>query len=76
MNGESSVGVYQKYYVKRHDGRDTPGSKHHSCKLFVLDADHDPFAVAALSAYADACESEYPTLAKELRGWVDQHVAN
>jgi hypothetical protein len=33
----------------------------------VLDLKHDRFAGPALRAYADACEAEYPLLARDLR---------
>jgi hypothetical protein len=33
----------------------------------VLDLSHDPFAKDAIKAYADACEAEYPLLAKDIR---------
>ncbi|KXS55030.1 MAG: hypothetical protein AWU57_626 [Marinobacter sp. T13-3] len=59
-------GLHQKYIVRRVDGTDEPGGKHHDCRLFVLDADHDPYAVKALGVYASACEAQYPVLAKDL----------
>ena len=58
------VGIYYKYIVRRvHD----PEGKHDRCKYFVLDLTHDKFAAAAARAYADACESEFPALAQDLR---------
>jgi hypothetical protein len=56
-------GWFQKYRVERlvpsirgieHDER---------CRYFVIDTTHDPYAAAALTAYADACEDESPNLA-------------
>lgn len=35
---------------------------------FVLDTDHDQFAIPALEAYVAACEKEFPQLASDLRG--------
>ena len=60
-------GIYEKFWVSRTDGRSLPGEKHAECRYFVLDWKHDPFAVPAALAYADACEEEYPELAADLR---------
>jgi hypothetical protein len=60
-------GLYNKYAVIRTDGSSAVGERHHGCEHFVLDVNHDPFAAVALRAYADACESEYPLLARDLR---------
>lgn len=59
--------IYAKFNVTRTDGTDRPGGKHDGCRYFVLDATHDPYAVAALHAYADACETTRPTLADDVR---------
>lgn len=64
------VGVYEKYHVRRTDGQSRKGKKHDRCIYFVLDLDHDPFAVPALAAYAEACRKEHPALAKDLRDFV------
>jgi hypothetical protein len=65
---KKELGIYNKYAVYRNDREDRPGYKHEGCEYFVLDMTHDPFAVPALRAYADACEKEgYLILAKELR---------
>jgi hypothetical protein len=58
-----------KYYVERLDGRGGRGEKHEHCQYFVLDVTHDSYSRDALLAYADACESEYPLLADDLRTW-------
>lgn len=63
----NSVGLYNKYHVNRADGRDLPGNDKENAKYFVLDYEYDPYARAALSAYADACEEKYPELANDLR---------
>ena len=60
-------GLFRKFVVHRVDGSDAPGGKHHGCRYFVLDVDHDPHAVEALAAYANACEATHPELAKDLR---------
>jgi len=67
MMGDKTKGLYGKFTIKRVDGKDAPGEKHYGCRYFVLDIDHDPHAKAALRAYADSCESEYPLLADDLR---------
>jgi hypothetical protein len=60
-------GVFRKFEVRRVDGGDRPGGKHHGCEYFVLDVDHDPCAAPALAAYADAVEATHPTLAADMR---------
>lgn len=60
-------GLHQKFVVRRTDGTNRKGEKHHGCDYFVLELTHDTFAAAALLAYADACETEYPELAADLR---------
>jgi hypothetical protein len=67
---DSTRGLYGKYSVKRTDGTSEHGEKHERCKYFVLDLTHDQFAKAALSAYAMACQKEFPTLALDLRALV------
>lgn len=59
-------GLYGKFHVQRTDGQSAPGEKHDSCDYFVLDITHDPFALPALKAYADACRAEFPALATDL----------
>ena len=74
------VGVYRKFKVERADGSSRPGGKHECCEYFVLDWAHDPFAIPAARAYADACEAKYPALAQDLRNradaWERQHDKN
>lgn len=60
-------GLYQKFTVTRTDGSSEPGSKHANCRYFVLDIDHDEFAIPALKAYEAACRAQYPALADDLR---------
>ena len=69
---DTKRGLYRKFEVKRVDGRDGPGQKHEGCFYFVLDLDHDPYAVPAIRAYADACEEKYPVLAADLRTMADR----
>lgn len=68
-------GLYRKFDVRRTDGSSEPGGKHHGWEYFVLDISHDPHAVAALNAYADSCESEYPILAADLREKAESSTA-
>lgn len=68
------VGIYRKFVVSRVDGSSQVGGKHERCAYFVLDWHHDPFAVPAARAYADACEAEYPALASDLRKNADLHA--
>lgn len=56
-------GLYDKYHVER---KEDPTGKHRDCNYFVLDLKHDKFAAAALRAYAWACASEYPDLARDI----------
>lgn len=59
-------GVYRKFNVTRTDGSSGPGGKHERCSYFVLDLEHDPFAVPALKAYAAACRETHPQLAIDI----------
>lgn len=61
-------GLYwDKFEVARTDGSSEPGGRHHGCRYFTLDLDHDPHAAAALSAYAASCQDSHPLLAADLR---------
>lgn len=64
-------GIYEKYAVKRTDGRSEAGEKHYGCRYFVLDLKHDIFAAAALREYARACGKRYPELAVDLFALAD-----
>lgn len=59
-------GLYRKYYVRR---LNDPTGKHKNCFYFVLDMTHDPYAIPAAQAYANACRGRYPILAKELESF-------
>ena len=59
-------GLYRKFRISRTDNRDEPGEKHCSCEYFVLDWDHDPHALAAIEAYIQSCQKDFPRLAMEL----------
>ena len=67
-------GVYEKFSrIERTDGTHVEGGKHHGCRYFVLDLDHDEYARAAMRAYAAACREKYPALAEDIddmfRAW-------
>lgn len=59
-------GLFRKFDVRRVDGSDAPGGKHHGCEYFVLDLDHDIHAPAAIREYAKACNETHPQLSAEL----------
>lgn len=65
-------GLYGKYIVYRTDREDGEGCRHYDCEYFVLDCDHDPHAKAAIKAYADSCEKDYPDLALDLRNMLER----
>lgn len=67
MNERAQEGLIDKFRVQRTDGRDAVGERHHGCRYFVLDLDHDAFAIPAIESYANACVEVYPVLARELR---------
>lgn len=60
-------GLFRKFDVRRADGSDSPGGKHHGCEYFVLDVTHDEHAAAALRAYGQSCATTHPQLAADLR---------
>lgn len=72
--GDKTRGLYEKFDVTRTDGKSEPGQKHYMCDYFVLDKIHDPFAVAAMIAYAQVCEAEYPLLAQDIMRDVGQMI--
>lgn len=61
---DAHMGLYRKFQVTRHD----PTGKHANCFYFVLDCDHDEFAIPALEAYVEACKEKFPALASDLHG--------
>lgn len=71
-NTDPKEGLYLKFWVRRTDGTSEPKGKHADCEYFVLDWKHDKFTVAAMTAYASACEAEYPELAADLRQRIDE----
>ena len=63
---DTKRGIYGKFKVTRTDGSDQPGGKHHGCRYFVLDLDHDPHAGEAMMVYALACAKTNPDLAEDI----------
>jgi len=59
-------GIFEKFTLRRNDGSDAPGGKHHGCSYFVLDLDHDQHAAAAMRAYAASCHATHPQLAVDI----------
>lgn len=70
---KTKVGIYEKFTVKRTDGKDQWGEKHEHCQYFVLDVSHDPFALPALETYASACKEQYPMLAQDILAMITAH---
>lgn len=66
MNDQNR-GLYDKFAVARTDGSSGPGGKHGNCQYFVLDLEHDKHARAAIKAYAESCEKEFPVLSEDLK---------
>lgn len=65
-------GMFHKFEVRRVDGTDKIGGKHHGCRYFVLDLDHDAHAPAAMAAYGQSCLTTHPQLGAEINeefGW-------
>ena len=66
MMDKRTIGLINKFTVRRTDGTDCVGLKHEGCDYFVLDLTHDPHALPALRAYTKSCADEYPSLALDL----------
>lgn len=73
MGDNPQRGLYRKYDVKRTDGSSGPGGKHEHCAHFVLDLEHDEFAIPALEAYRDAARASYPALARDIDAIIAAH---
>ena len=64
---DDTRGLYGKYRVERVNDMD---GKHDGCRYFVLDPQHDPYAIDALAAYADACRYTNPNLSADIQEWI------
>lgn len=73
MADDTERGIYRKFEVRRTDGSSGPGGKHERCTYFVLDLKHDPHAIPALRAYAQACRETHPELAYDLERILNAH---
>lgn len=71
---DTKRGLYDKYRVDRVDGSNESGEKHAACWYYVLDPEHDEYAVTALLAYATVCRDKYPHLAAEITTKVGTHL--
>ena len=67
MENDKVRGLYNKFDIKRVDGRSVRGEKHEGCEYFVLDLTHDPHALPAIKAYIKSCGDNYPVLAADLK---------
>ena len=76
MSDMKERGIYGKFEVRRTDGQSAVGEKHDGCAYFVLDLNHDPYAVPAIRAYAGSCAADYPWLAMDLRYAADRIEAS
>ena len=63
-------GLYRKYSVRRVSD---PEGKHTGCEYFVLDWNHDKFAIPAMAAYATACEKDFPRLAQDIKDRITRY---
>lgn len=63
VNPDRTRGLYHKFHVSRTD----QSPAHLDCDYYVLDMDHDPHALAAIRAYIQSCEKDFPILAADLR---------
>lgn len=70
-----NAGLYQKFEVRRRDGRDGPGGDREGAAYFTLDVVNDPHAVPALRAYAASCAADLPDLSRELSELADELAA-
>lgn len=75
--GDTTRGLYPKFYVERTDGQSEPDGKHEGCDYFVLDLSCDPHALPALVAYRDSLKErgEYEMLARDLGVKIEQMIA-
>ena len=67
IDPDTERGLYRKYELFRVSETDPDHRFQVFDPFFVLRFTTDPFAVAAVAAYADACEYAYPQLASDLR---------
>lgn len=61
-------GLEARYEVKKIND---PEGKHNDCRYFVLDPQHDIYALQALKFYANIVSKTEPQLSKDLEQWTD-----
>lgn len=69
---DADRGLYAKFKVTRSDGSSRKGRRHEGCSYYVLDLDHDPYSIAALLTYSDACAETFPALSDDIKRKVEQ----
>ena len=68
---DPTLGMVNKFRVERTDGSSAPGQKHHQCRTYVLDLDHDRHAIPALMAYIQSARAgAFGRLASDLDRWL------
>jgi hypothetical protein len=63
-----NAGLYQKFDVKRVDGRDSAGGDREGACYFVIDVTNDPGASGAIRGYLASCAGSLPLLEADLDG--------
>lgn len=63
---DTEQGLYAKFHVFRTDGKDAPGGPKAGAEYLVLDITHDPYAIPAARAYAEACSVTHKELAADI----------
>ena len=63
-------GLYEKYNVKRVDGKQDPENAEYFTLRLARGKIHE---LKALKAYAESCEEEYPELARDLLVKISQY---
>lgn len=68
-------GMYQKYIVTELDENGDVKPNQYDGMYVVLKMGKDPYAIAALKAYARACAAEYPKLAEDFNKLVAESLS-
>lgn len=66
---DRAIGMYRKFTVHRNGDR---YGKHDDCRYYVLDVNHDAYAIPAIRAYIDAAQEEFPLLAADLEALISR----
>ena len=62
------AGLESRYNVSK---LNDPTGKHEECRYFVLDPQHDLYALQALKYYARIVEKAEPELSADLKAWTE-----